>query len=186
MVKKSVSVNWDVPCWALKVPPIHSAPLIEYTFPSASSRTTPWGTMVTVKFSFPDTLAPSCVAVLDLAAEEEEWSAEQEKVVEEAREAYRDTIKAMAEARAELGEAIGFANWIRRFRQKPMAGPSATPKMFRIGNGPDDRALGHDELVALLLADADPPVAPSQASSHTALGAQVWPANGVSVGRSDG
>jgi hypothetical protein len=29
MVKKSVSVNWNVPVWALKVPPTHSAPLIE-------------------------------------------------------------------------------------------------------------------------------------------------------------
>jgi hypothetical protein len=122
-------------------------------------------------------------AVLDLAARKKgEWLAEQEKAKEEAREAYRDAIRVMAAARAELGREVGFANWLRRFEQKPMAGPSSTPKMFQVGNGPDDRPLGHDELVALLLADAEPPAPPTQ---RVMFAPQTWPAMGVPVGRGD-
>jgi hypothetical protein len=63
MVKKAVSVKRKVPFRALNVPPIHSAPWIEKTLPAASSRTTSRGTIVTVKFVFPDALSPSWVVM---------------------------------------------------------------------------------------------------------------------------
>jgi hypothetical protein len=37
-----------------------------------------------------------------------------------------------------------------------MAGPSSTPKPFIAGKRPDDRPLGHEQIVSLLLADVDP------------------------------
>jgi hypothetical protein len=92
-----------------------------------------------------------------VAAKKSGWLDEQEKVIAERRVALREAVEQWAQARAELAEEIGFANWLHRFEQKPMAGPSSVPKPFTAGSGPDDRPLGHEEIVALLLADVDPP-----------------------------
>jgi hypothetical protein len=123
-------------------------------------------------------------AVLDLIAEKkEEWLADQQKVIEEARKTLRNAVEAWAQARADLGSEVGFANWIATFERKPMAGPKSAPKPFKVGDGPDDRALGHEELVKLLLADVEPPAPPVP---RVMFAPQTWPAMGVSVGRADG